>query len=117
MQPPDGERAFLTHWRRWAEDALPLPVCRELDGHEYQFGETKHRFDFAWPAQRLAIEIDGGQYAPGGGRHARDSDRHKMNLAAVAGWRVMHYSPQMLEADPIQCVEQVEAALRFGETI
>ena len=37
---------------------------------EYKFHKTrKWRFDFAYPDIQLAVEIDGGQWRAGGGRH------------------------------------------------
>lgn len=45
---------------------LPAPVA------EYRFHETrKWRFDHAWPDRKLALEIDGGVWQNGGGRHNR----------------------------------------------
>lgn len=105
------ERTFLHYWQLLAPTRL-APVCQELTGEEYQLHQAMdYRFDFAWPASRLAVEIDGGQWKPGGGRHGSDTDRHKLNLAAIAGWRVMRYSPAMLKADPAQCISEVVAAL------
>jgi len=59
----------------------------------------------------LAVEIDGGQWAPRGGRHASDGDREKLNTAAVLGWRVLRYSPAQL-GDPTRVVAQIVAAIR-----
>ena len=43
-------------------------------------------------------------------RHARDSDREKLNAAAVDGWRVLRYSGKMLN-DPDKVIGQVRKAL------
>jgi very-short-patch-repair endonuclease len=48
-----------------------------------------------------------------GGRHSRDTDRDKLNVAAVEGWRVLRFSPQQLKRDPLACVVQVLAALEY----
>lgn len=69
-------------------------------------------FDWAFPDFYVAVEVDGGQHAQGGGRHATDSDRWKLNEAAAAGWLVLRFSPEMLTADPGRCVNQVGRALR-----
>jgi very-short-patch-repair endonuclease len=101
----DKAQIFATYWRALAP-GRPEPEA------EYKFHATrKFRFDFAWPEHRLALEVDGGQFAPGGGRHAKDTDRAKLNLAAILGWRVMRYSPQMLLEDPAACIVQVCMAL------
>lgn len=73
---------------------------------EYKFHpDRKFRFDFCFPDKKIAIEIDGGQYKPNGGRHNSDSDREKMNEAAVLGWRVLRFSGTQLKNDPIKCVK------------
>ena len=80
---------------------------------EYRFDTVrKWRFDYAWPSQRVAVEIDGGQWAPNGGRHSRDSDREKLNHAAAQGWRVLRFSTQQLDRDPQGCVELLRRALQ-----
>lgn len=82
---------------------------------EYQFDAVRHyRFDACWPAWRVAVEVDGGQHAPHGGRHASDGDRDKLNLAASLGWRVLRFSPHQLDTDPHAAVMLVVAALSFG---
>ena len=51
------------------------------------------RFDLAWPDLLLAVEIDGGSWSPGGGRHTRGAgfaeDCVKLSTAAALGWRVV----------------------------
>lgn len=78
--------------------------------------ERRWRFDFAFPEARLAVEIDGGQWAPHGGRHSRDSDREKLNAAAVLGWRVLRYSGAMLK-DPEAVVAEVVAGLEVKDAV
>ena len=65
---------------------LPAPV------REFRFCPSRRfRFDFAWPAQRVACEVQGGVWTQG--RHTRgagaERDAEKLSLAAVAGWRVL----------------------------
>jgi very-short-patch-repair endonuclease len=98
------EGQFRIAWRALTDGAPPPE-------QEYQFHpQRKWRFDFAWPVQLVAVEIDGGQWRPRGGRHNRDSDREKLNAAAVLGWRVLRYSGSMLD-DPTSVVNEVLAAL------
>ena len=95
---------FLTH------------VAQEIAApeREARFHATRDwRLDFYWPAQRLALEIDGGRWASGGGRHATDDDLRKMNAAAAAGIRVMHASPKMVDENPWQLLDDLKAALAW----
>ena len=82
---------------------------------EYRFHPVrKWRFDYAWPAQRVALELDGGQWAARGGRHNTDGDREKLNAAAACGWRVVRFSRTMLD-DPAACVAIVRAAVEYKQ--
>ncbi len=90
----------------WASLGLPAPVA------EYRFSSGRRwRFDFAWPDKLVAVEFDGGQWSPYGGRHNRDSDREKMIPAAAAGWRVLRFSNQQWEKDPYGCMTLVAQEL------
>jgi very-short-patch-repair endonuclease len=84
----DGGEAFMLHCR-----AEGISVVRE-----YRFHPTrKWRFDFACDGGSvdLAIEIDGM-----GGRHQTiggyKEDARKFNAAAKLGWRVLHYTTDMV---------------------
>ena len=65
---------------------LPKPVP-ELTFHP----KRKWRFDYAWPEEKVALEIHGATYK--NGRHTRGlgfaRDREKMNEAQLLGWIVI----------------------------
>ena len=58
------------------------------------------RFDFAWPGQLVAVEVDGGIWMRGGGRHSRgagyEADAEKLNTAALLGWCVLRFTRRHL---------------------
>ena len=61
---------------------------------EYQFHETRRwRFDFAWPEQMVALEIEGGVWRGAKGGHTSGvgftKDCEKYNTATVMGWKVL----------------------------
>lgn len=136
------ELQFLRVWQIIAGERrfrglpeLPAPLA------QYRFAPPrKWRFDFAWLARKLAVEIDGGtrgrpvvchrcgtpvraRKANGnlgriimqGGRHNNPSgyatDREKHNAAVVLGWRVLTATTEMLNSDPTGFAGQVVAAL------
>ena len=104
MSKSELEAKFALAWRTMGDPQYPAE-------REYRFDpQRKWQFDFAFPDQKVAVEIDGGQWAPHGGRHARDTDREKLNRAAVLGWRVLRYSGTMLRA-PLMVVTEVLDAL------
>lgn len=72
---------------------LPEPL------REYRFAPPRNwRFDFAWPEQMLAVEVEGGTW--NGGRHTRgdgfERDCTKYNEAALAGWRLLRFTTSMV---------------------
>ena len=80
---------------------------------EYVFAKPrKWRFDFAWPEQRVAVEVNGGRYAFAGGRHSSEGDLEKMRKAAAMGWVVLPCSPQTLQERPGDVIDDVRQALR-----
>jgi len=66
-------------WRALRKSALPWRVRRQ-----HPIG--RYIVDFACPARKLVIELDGGQHAA---RHAADAAR-SAELAAL-GWRVIRF--------------------------
>jgi very-short-patch-repair endonuclease len=90
------ERSFMLYW-----EALGLA---ELES-EFQFDpDRKWRFDFAAPAARVAVEIEGGVWSKG--RHTRGAgfvaDCEKYNSAALKGWAVFrlasgYWHPRLLK--------------------
>lgn len=72
---------------------LPEPVT------EYRFAPPRRwRFDYAWPAAKVALEIEGGTWT--GGRHVRgkgyERDVEKYNAAALAAWTVLRVTTGMI---------------------
>ncbi len=87
-------------------DGLPLPTP------EYRFHASRRwRFDYAWPDQRVALEVDGGVWTRG--RHTRGAgwlkDTEKLNAACVAGFRMLRCSPDQL--CDLAFIETIRAAL------
>lgn len=74
---------------------------RKLPGwvREYKFHpRRKWLFDFANPAVRLAVEIDGGSATQGHGQvSSRERDYLKQNEAIAHGWRVLRGSTRQAE--------------------
>jgi hypothetical protein len=70
-------------------EGLPEPV------REYVFNASRGwRFDFAWPAVHVAVEIDGHDHQMNERYHG---DIEKFNRAALLGWAVLHVTRGLLE--------------------
>jgi very-short-patch-repair endonuclease len=103
----DAEDQFAAIWRTHGPDDFPLE-------RECRFAPPRRwRFDFANTERKVAIEIEGGAWT--GGRHTRgaafEKDAEKYNTAALLGWIVLRYTPQMVKRDPLGVVSQVATAL------
>jgi hypothetical protein len=92
-------------FRRAICDAgLPTPVPQlEVSAGA---GTPSFRLDFAWPAQMVALEVDGFRWHATPRACAQDSRR--ANLLAAMGWRVLRATPAELETG----AAEVLAALR-----
>jgi len=104
--PSKLEEGFANLWRVHCA-GLPQPV------REHRFHATRRwRFDFAWPSQKVAVEMEG----LGGGRHQRRAgfinDTEKYNAAIMCGWRVLRFTGDDLRKRPLQMIEQVAAMVR-----
>ena len=72
---------------------LPMAV------HEYKFHpERKWRFDFAWPDEKVALEVDGGIWIRGGHNRGAQLKKtwEKENEAQALGWHIFKCEPNEL---------------------
>lgn len=105
--PP--EQAF---WLRWQQLA---PECPQPEEERYFALPREWTFDFCWPEQRVACEVEGGTH--GYGRHNRPEgyaeDCRKYNAAQALGWRVMRCTSDMLAENPIEFILVLKGVLGF----
>ena len=93
-QAPEPPSVPVSRFERLLRSVgLPAPV------REHRFHPVRRwRFDYAWPGEKVALEVDGGVWT--GGRHTRGAgfikDMEKLNAATVAGWRVVRVVPSKL---------------------
>lgn len=105
--------------RAGADSELELILLNRLEHAGLPLGEPQfhfvpgrqHRFDRAWPEQRVAVEVQGGVWSDDG--HGRKSmvarDCWRFALAAALGWRVLPVTKEMIESG--QAVELIRQAL------
>lgn len=89
------ELRFLDTWRMLCPEVelvrefMPVPEV------------AKWRADFAVPALKIMIEVDGGTWDTGvkghGYGHGATRDATKQNAAVLAGWRVFRFTTDMLQ--------------------
>lgn len=89
-----------------------------LDGRtyyrEFAFAEGRRwKFDCAFIAEKIAIEIDGGQWQITGRDQTREAERS--NAATLAGWLVLHFTSAMIDTDVAGCAELLRQAFAMRE--
>lgn len=68
-----------------------------------------YRLDVAFPAHRLAIEVDGWAWHVDVARFR--NDRRKGNALAAAGWDLLRFTWHDLDGRPAACLAEIRAAL------
>jgi len=98
---------MLEFWCRNDPD-IPDPTP-ELRFHS----ERAWRFDLAWPQERVAAEVHGGEWSRG--RHTRGAglrdDCEKLTAAVIHGWRVLLFVGDDVKHWQTWCLERIRAAL------
>jgi very-short-patch-repair endonuclease len=92
--------------------AMRLPAPRRQ--HVVILRGRKYRLDFAWPAIRLAVEIDGGSV------HGPDSlgaDLYRQNQILLDGWLIVRFTPYMLERQVAAVERDVRAAWQLRSVV
>ncbi len=109
-----GARRLLAVARGDTESAaerlfVALLRAERITGWTAQYPFAGWRIDFAWPTERVAVEIDGWAF------HHRpdqfDRDHRKRNALVQAHWLVLAYTWHQLTGDPATCAFEVTGAL------
>jgi very-short-patch-repair endonuclease len=87
------------------QSSLPMPEAqfRVMDG-----AKVIGRFDFAYPAAKLIIEVDG--YRWHSGKHAWQKDRERDNALNRLGWTVLRFTAEDLRR-PRLVISQIRDVL------
>jgi very-short-patch-repair endonuclease len=101
--PQDGAQVLFDYMRRHAPDIADWFI------REYHF--DRFRIDLADPQHMIAVEIDGGQFKPGGGKHGSKRDYEKINALTLAGWKVIRFRAIDMRADPLGTIDKIRQAL------
>jgi very-short-patch-repair endonuclease len=77
------------------------------------FRGRKFRIDFAWPALRLAVEIDGASVHTAG---TLGADLYRQNQILLDGWLIVRFTPYMVERQPQLVERDLRAAWELRST-
>jgi len=101
-KPVDAADTLLAYIRILAPD-MAQPI------RDYPL--DRFRIDLAWPSALLAVEVDGGQWKAGGGKHGGKRDYQKTRRITQAGWRLLRFTSGEVNDNPIGVIEEIRAAL------
>ncbi|HVA75121.1 MAG TPA: DUF559 domain-containing protein, partial [Acidimicrobiales bacterium] len=92
--------------RLLAGEGLPAPKAELVWGPQ-----RRYRLDFAYPALRLAIEVDGFafHFTP----EQMRADNHRSNTLTAAGWMILRYNWWDVTYEPERVAGQIAAAYRM----
>ena len=91
------DSALETRWLRALRGAgVPPPAFQ----HQVVVDQRVLLLDFAWPGQRVGVEVDG--WEPHRHRSAWDHDHDKVNAYQEAGWRVLFVTSNTSETKTIR---------------
>lgn len=122
-RPPSDEvmaAARQAERERWELELKRQLIVCDVRGwtREFVFHPSRNwKFDFAFVECKLALEVEGGIWRPGGGAHSRpqaiERDIEKYNAALLLGWRVFRSTPKMIRQNQvIDPLQQLLASLR-----
>lgn len=88
---------------------VDLLVSHHVTGWTAQYRYGVYSVDFAFPEQRVAIEIDGWAFHRTAERAAGDA--RKQNRLTLAGWRVLRFGWHRIDNDGEAVIDEVLAAV------
>lgn len=105
MAQDDAADELEARIRTLAPD-LPPPI-RDLPFKTF-------RIDLAWPDTQppIAVEVDGGQHASGGGKHGSARDYQKTRQLTAAGWFLLRFTASEVRNDPLGVIAEIREMLR-----
>ncbi len=87
------------------EAGLPAPVQQ----FRVRVSGKRYRIDLAYPAEQVAIEVDG--WEPHRTRSAFDADRARGNALVAVGWTLLRFTSKSTEQEIAQTVAATLAQL------
>lgn len=97
------EKMFMERWRAMYGNSVVS---------QYEVPGFRYRVDFAFPKQKVAIELDGYQYHSS--KEQFTNDRKRQRDLEMAGWRFVRFSGSEIHNNLDACVTQ---AYRFWQAV
>lgn len=76
--------------------------------HEVIVGDRRYRLDLAYPASKVAIELDGSIHLE---RHVWEADHARQNALMLLGWTVLRFTWRDYTSAPHRIIREIRDAL------
>ncbi len=96
-------------------DRLLVRQCLPMPQRQFWLPGTRYRLDYAWPAARLAVEVDG--YGSHSDLDAFRDDRQRQNVLVLLGWTVLRFTWADVRNRPAGVADQIRSAIAGGGTV
>lgn len=95
-----------SHPEQRFEDAL---VRTGVTGWQYAYQNGIYEYDFAFPKEKIDVEIDGGTHLK---EHVKKIDRRRDEFSTGQGWRVLRFSASRVKRDLDGCISELREVLQ-----
>lgn len=112
----DKKHVFEWAWTVfWACDSLPITKPELIPEFKFYPGRL-YRADYTIADYPILIEVNGGTSMKKSGHntwYGIQRDYRKLALASANGYYSFWFTPQMLETDPLRCIQPIYDCIRM----
>lgn len=87
------------------ENAL---ISANITGWQYAYRNGIYEYDFAWPEQKIDVEIDGATHLS---EKVKKIDERRDKFSTENGWIVLRFSSELVKKDIISCINRLQLTL------
>ena len=111
MAHPDKVPYRINHSSKksWPEQVFENAlVSSGIDGWKYAFQHGIYEYDFAWPEQKIDVEIDGATHKT---EKVVKIDKRRDAFSKERGWKVIRFEASRVKRDVIGCINELKTIL------
>lgn len=87
------------------ENAL---ISANITGWQYAYQNGIYEYDFAWPEQKIDVEIDGATHLS---EKVKKIDERRDQFSKENGWIVLRFPAQQVKTDVVSCINTLQSVL------
>lgn len=113
MENPDKVPYIINHSSKKSypeiifENAL---ISSKITGWKYQFRNGIYQYDFAFPKQKIDVEIDGGTHL---NEKVKKIDERRDEFSRQSGWKVIRFTASQVKQNVINCIDILKKHLQM----